>query len=83
VPVVSPAPNPADLSCPLPLPHEEQVVLGHGSGGLLTHRLIRSLFLAAFDNPALRRGDDAAVLALEKPARLAVTTDAHIVSPYH
>jgi hydrogenase expression/formation protein HypE len=63
------------------LPHEEQVVLGHGSGGLMTHRLIRSLFLEAFDNPALRRGDDAAVLALEKPGRLAVTTDAHIVTP--
>jgi hydrogenase expression/formation protein HypE len=76
-----PAPTPADLSCPLPLPHEEHIVLGHGSGGLLTHRLIRNLFLEAFDNPALRRGDDAAVLMVEKRGRLAVTTDAHIVSP--
>jgi len=74
-------PNPAELSCPVPLPHEDHIVLGHGSGGLLTHRLIRRLFLEAFDNPALRRGDDAAVLALERPGRLAVTTDAHIVSP--
>jgi hydrogenase expression/formation protein HypE len=74
-------PNPADLSCPLPLPHEDRIVLGHGSGGLLTHRLIRDLFLEAFDNPALRRGDDAAVLELERAERLAVTTDAHIVSP--
>ena len=73
--------NPADLSCPMPLPHDEHIVLGHGSGGLLTHRLIRSLFLQAFDNPALRRGDDAAVVSLEAGGRLAVTTDAHIVSP--
>src|SRR3990172_1637401 len=49
------APNPADLTCPLPLPHETRVVLGHGSGGLLTHRLVRKIFLEAFDNPALRR----------------------------
>ncbi len=75
------AANPADLSCPLPLPQVDHVVLGHGSGGLLTHRMIRDVFLEAFDNPALRRGDDAAVLALEKPGRLALTTDAHIVSP--
>ena len=75
------APNPAELVCPVPLPHEERIALGHGSGGLLTHRLIRNLFLEAFDNPALRRGDDAAVLVLEHPGRLALTTDAHIVSP--
>jgi len=79
--MMSVAPNPADLSCPIPLPHEDHIVLGHGSGGLLTHRLIRNLFLEAFDNPALRRGDDAAVLTLDRPGRLAVTTDAHIVSP--
>src|SRR3972149_2397187 len=64
-----------------PPPQVGHVVLGHGSGGLLTHRMIRDVFLDAFDNPALRRGDDAAVLALEKPGRLALTTDAHIVSP--
>src|SRR3972149_4538980 len=64
-----------------PPPQVGHVVLGHGSGGLLTHRMIRDVFLEAFDNPALRRGDDAAVLALEKPGRLALTTDAHIVSP--
>jgi hydrogenase expression/formation protein HypE len=65
----------------MPLPHEDHIVLGHGSGGLLTHRLIRNLFLEAFDNPALRRGDDAAVLNVDGAGRLAVTTDAHIVSP--
>lgn len=75
------AANPAELSCPVPLPHEDHIVLGHGSGGLLTHRLIRSLFLEAFDNPALRRGDDAAIVTPEGSGRLAVTTDAHIVSP--
>ncbi len=74
-------PNPAEVSCPLPLPHEERIVLGHGSGGSLTHRLVRRIFLEAFDNPALRQGDDSAVLPLPAAGRLAVTTDAHIVSP--
>jgi len=76
-----PAPHPADLSCPLPLPHDECIVLGHGSGGLLTHRLVRGLFLEAFEDPELRRGDDSAVVGLPAAGRLAITTDAHIVSP--
>lgn len=78
---IQPASNPAELSCPLPLPHEARVVLGHGSGGLLTHRLVRKVFMQAFDNPALRRGDDAAVVTAPAAGRLAVTTDAHIVAP--
>ncbi len=78
---IPPSPNPADLSCPLPLLHEARVVLGHGSGGLLTHRLVRKIFLEAFDNPVLRRGDDAAVVTVPAGGRLAVTTDAHIVAP--
>lgn len=41
--------------CPVPLPHEKQIVLGHGSGGKMSHDLIRKSFLPAFDNPALRR----------------------------
>lgn len=73
--------TPADLSCPMPLPHEDRVVLGHGSGGTLTHRLVRSLFLDAFDNPVLRRGDDGAVVPTPAEGRLVVTTDAHIVAP--
>jgi hydrogenase expression/formation protein HypE len=77
----SPAPNPADLTCPAPLPHEDHIVLGHGSGGSLTHRLVRRLFLEAFDHPELQRGDDAAVLPIPAGGRLAVTTDAHIVAP--
>lgn len=73
--------NPADLSCPMPLPHEEHIVLGHGSGGTLTRRLVRQLFLQAFDNPVLRKGDDGAVVPMPPGSRLVLTTDAHIVSP--
>jgi hydrogenase expression/formation protein HypE len=57
------------------------VVLGHGSGGRLTHDLVRRMFLTAFENPALAQGDDSACLDLPGTGRLAVTTDGHIVSP--
>ncbi len=66
--------------CPVPLPHAEQIVLGHGSGGKLTHDLVTKLFLPAFDNAPLRAGDDAAAISLNA-GRLAISTDAHVVWP--
>ncbi len=68
----------------MPLAHREQIVLGHGSGGKLTHDLVSRLFLPAFDNPSLSAGDDAAEILLpsEGPTtRLAISVDAHVVSP--
>jgi len=66
--------------CPLPLAHNEQIVMGHGSGGKMSADLIAKTFLAAFDNSALRAGDDGAVVPV--PAgRIAISTDSHVVSP--
>lgn len=67
--------------CPVPLPHGDAVVLGHGSGGRMTQRLIASVFYPPFENPVLMRGDDAAVVEPPRDGRLAVSTDSHIVSP--
>lgn len=69
------------LVCPVPLTHEDTIVLGHGSGGKLTQNLIEKTFYPPFENPALLRGDDAAVVKTPEGGRLAVTTDSHIVSP--
>lgn len=56
-----------------------RIQLAHGSGGLENHQLILELFFAAFDNPVLAAGEDAAVL---KGGRsLAVSTDSFTVSP--
>jgi hydrogenase expression/formation protein HypE len=66
--------------CPLPLQHGEQIVLGHGSGGKLSHDLITKLFLPPFDNPILRAGDDAGVVEIAG-GRLALSTDSHVVTP--
>jgi hydrogenase expression/formation protein HypE len=66
--------------CPLPVAGREHVLLGHGSGGLLTEQLLRDIILPAFANPVLDRLDDQAIL--ERPGgRLAFTTDSYVVTP--
>lgn len=67
--------------CAIPMPHDKQIVMGHGSGGRMTHNLVARLFLPAFDNPVIRAGDDAGVVKLEACSRLAISTDSHVVSP--
>ncbi|MGA9193115.1 MAG: hydrogenase expression/formation protein HypE [Anaerolineales bacterium] len=67
--------------CPVPLQHEDQVVLGHGSGGKLTQKLIARYFYPPFENPYLLQGDDSAVMDWPQGGRLAFSTDSHIVSP--
>ncbi len=67
--------------CPIPLPHNERIVMGHGSGGKMSHDLIARFFLPHFDNPALLAGDDAAALSLDPHLKLAVSTDLHVVWP--
>jgi hydrogenase expression/formation protein HypE len=70
------------LSCPVPLPPGEKVLLGHGSGGTLTARLIRDLFVPVLGRagPELSRLGDAALVEVEG-VRLAFTTDGFVVQP--
>ena len=67
-------------ACPLPLPPKDNVVLGHGSGGKLSHDLLRRLFLPELGQAAPRALDDSAVLKAGNE-RLAITTDSHVVAP--
>jgi hydrogenase expression/formation protein HypE len=67
-------------TCPAPLQPGDSVVLGHGSGGRLTHDLIERLFLPDLGRAAPRALDDAAALTLGGE-RLALTTDSHVVTP--
>ena len=71
--------------CPTPLRHQDQIVLGHGSGGRMTHDLIRRVFQTRLTSPALHAGNDFAGVGLPSAAglagRLAVSTDSHIVTP--
>lgn len=83
VKITPPEPSNGSLpgaSCPLPITHQDQIVLGHGSGGKLSAQLIESVFLPAFSNPLLDRLDDQAVLQING-SRLAFTTDSFVVTP--
>ncbi len=57
------------------------ILLAHGSGGLLTRKLLRDVFLPRFDNAALADLGDAAALPALPPGRLALTTDSYVVQP--
>lgn len=72
----------SDLSftCPLPISNYKQILLGHGSGGKMTHQLIRDLFLPEFRNLYLEKLNDQATFELNG-LKLAFTTDAFVVSP--
>jgi hydrogenase expression/formation protein HypE len=67
--------------CPAPIRQRGQVIMGHGSGGKLSQDLITGLFLPPFDNPVLRAGNDAGVVDMADGARLAISTDSHVVWP--
>ncbi len=56
------------------------ILLDHGSGGALAHRLVAEMMLPAFDNKALARLDDGALVELGG-ARLAFSTDTYAVEP--
>jgi hydrogenase expression/formation protein HypE len=68
------------LQCPVPIADRAEITLGHGGGGRMTEELIDSIFRPAFANPALECRHDGAVLDAAG-ARLAFTTDSHVVSP--
>ncbi|HVV00199.1 MAG TPA: hydrogenase expression/formation protein HypE [Verrucomicrobiae bacterium] len=67
-------------TCPAPFSGHREIVLGHGSGGKMSHRLIQNLVLPAFRNPWLESMHDGAILSVNG-SRLAFTTDSYVVNP--
>ena len=65
---------------PLDIKHG-RIDMGHGAGGRSAAQLTEELFLAAFDNPFLRQGDDGASFPIPSGARMVMATDGHVVSP--
>lgn len=57
---------------------KERVLMGHGSGGRMMHRLVRDLIAPAFTMESLA---DAAMLTLPEGTGTALTTDSYVVSP--
>ncbi len=58
---------------------EDKILLAHGSGGKLSHDLVKQNFVPLFDNAFLNKLDDSAVFELQ--GRLAFTTDSYVVNP--
>ncbi len=67
------------MDCPLPKFDFDVITLGHGSGGLLTHRLLQSGVFDVFNNEFLNQQHDGAIFSLE--GKLAMSTDSYVVSP--
>ena len=67
-------------TCPVPIKPNDTIVIGHGSGGKLSHDLITRLFLPELGKAAPRALDDSAIVNINGQ-RLALTTDSHVVSP--
>jgi hydrogenase expression/formation protein HypE len=74
-------PNLEGPVCPLPKQHQDKIVIGHGSGGKMMTDLIKNIFFPPLANPTLLAGNDAGVVPLTEDISLAVSTDAHVVSP--
>lgn len=67
------------LQCPMPAFDFDVITLGHGSGGLLTRKLLESGVFEILNNPFLNEKHDGAYLNL--PGNCAFTTDSFVVSP--
>ncbi len=60
--------------------NSNQILLGHGSGGKLSHDLIENLFAKHFHNPILAQQSDSAIIPFSG-SHLAYTTDSFVVDP--
>lgn len=67
------------LQCPMPKFDFDVITLGHGSGGLLTHKLLQTGVFDIFKNDILNQQHDGAVFQLE--GKTAFSTDSYVISP--
>jgi hydrogenase expression/formation protein HypE len=73
-------PSLEQLTCPAPLPAQDKVLLGHGSGGRLSAELLQKVFLPSFRDTTLNTLNDQALIGVDG-VRLAFTTDSFVVKP--
>lgn len=58
----------------------EKILLAHGSGGMLMHKLIDSLFIERFGGSVLKEKKDSAIIRMGGK-EVAFTTDSYVVDP--
>ncbi len=67
------------LQCPMPKFDFDIITLGHGSGGLLTNKLLDTGVFDILKNETLDKRHDGAILNVEGP--IAFSTDSFVISP--
>ena len=68
------------LSCPVESAQDDVITMAHGAGGKQSSWLQEQIFRPAFDNSALNKLEDAAVLTMP-PGQLVMTTDSYVINP--
>ncbi|HET6246160.1 MAG TPA: hydrogenase expression/formation protein HypE [Tepidisphaeraceae bacterium] len=74
-------------TCPAPQSRYDRILLGHGSGGMLSAQLLKNIFLPGFRNDTLAALEDQATISLNGKhnghagQRIAFTTDSFVVRP--
>jgi len=68
-----------NLQCPIPKFDFEMITMGHGSGGLLTHELLKTGVFDVLKNEWLDQQHDGAILELS--GNVAFSTDSYVISP--
>jgi hydrogenase expression/formation protein HypE len=68
------------LTCPMPKFDFDMITLGHGSGGLLTHKLLQSGVFDLLKNDLLDQQHDGA--SFELNGKVAFSTDSYVISPF-
>jgi hydrogenase expression/formation protein HypE len=66
-------------TCPLPKFDFDVITLGHGSGGLLTHKLLQSGVFDVLQNELLDQQHDGASFHID--GRIAFSTDSYVITP--
>jgi len=67
------------MQCPMPKLDFDVITLGHGSGGLLTNKLLDSGVFDLLSNEKLDKRHDGAVLKID--GEIAFSTDSFVISP--
>lgn len=68
-----------NLACPMPKLDFDVITLGHGSGGILTNKLLETGVFNLLKNPLLDTHHDGAVFDFS--GKLAFSTDSYVISP--
>ena len=68
-----------ELTCPMPKFDFDVITLGHGSGGLLTHKLLQTGVFDLLKNELLDQQHDGA--SFELNGKVAFSTDSYVITP--